>query len=194
MYNPKKDKKEQEAKFYGNYRGEVVDVQDPMKAGRVKIRVFSIYDDLSEESLPWAIMADPFMGGQAGLGGFFVPDVGSHVWVFFETGDSEQPVYFAGAPAKPHFPPERNTNYPFNHVYKTKSGHLIEINDGASIIHVLHNSGTEVWVDADGNVLENIVGNVTRNISGNVTESVGGNYTSNVSGDVVITGDTINLN
>lgn len=202
MFNRKTDKKKTDLCFNGFYRGEVVDTNDPLRAGRVRVRVFSVFDDLSAGTIPWAIMADPFMGGQAGFGGFFVPDIGSHVWVFFETGDPEQPVYFAGAPARPHGPPEKDTNYPLNHVYKTRTGHLIEINDGAGIIHIMHSSGTEVTIDAGGNVEENVVGNVVRNVQGNVTEVIQGNYQRNVSGntteatsgDVAISGARIDMN
>lgn len=149
------DRESNETKFNAIYRGEVIDTQDPIKAGRVRVRVFSVFDDISDAALPWAIMADSFMGGQAGFGGFFVPDVGSHVWVFFETGDPEQPVYFAGAPARPHFPPEKNTDYPTNHVYKTRVGHLVEINDGGNYIHIQHSSGTEMTMHPNGDVTIN---------------------------------------
>lgn len=155
MMNSNFDRETNEVSFNGIYRGEVVDTQDPSKAGRVRIRVFSVFDDVPPAALPWAIMADSFMGGQAGFGGFFVPDVGSHVWVFFETGDPEQPVYFAGAPAAPHFPPEKNTDYPTNHVYKTRVGHLIEINDGGNYIHIQHSSGTEMIMHPNGNITVN---------------------------------------
>lgn len=202
MMDNAKDKKSNTKEYTGFYRGEVVDAQDPMKAGRVKIRVFSVLDDVLIDYIPWAIMADPFMGGQAGFGGFFVPDMGSHVWVFFEQGDPEQPVYFAGAPARPHGPSERETNYPLNHVYKTKTGHLIEINDGAGIIHIYHNSGTEVTIQADGSVIENVVADLTRNITGNVTETINGNFSrtvegttsENTSGSVLITGSRVDIN
>lgn len=187
MYKPKHDKKQTEMAFTGFYRGEVVDVEDPYEAGRVKIKVFSIYDDFSIDTIPWAIMADPFMGGQEGFGGFFVPDMGSHVWVFFEQGDPEQPVYFAGAPARPHGPPERKTDYPLNHVYRTVSDHVLEINDGETgNIKITHRSGTTIEIDKDGNLLIDVVGNVEENVAGD--------YTITVVGDYSVTARRIDLN
>lgn len=196
MYKSNHDKVKSETSFTGFYRGEVVDSQDPMQANRVKIRVFSVFDDMSDASLPWAIMADPFMGGQEGFGGCFIPDVGSHVWVFFETGDPSQPVYFAGAPARPHGPPEKSTNYPYNHVYKTRTGHLIEINDGDSNhMRIKHNSGTMITINGDGSVNINTVGDVTHDISGNLTENVSGNVSIDAGGDISIqSGGRIDLN
>ena len=202
MFHSNRDRMTNTKEFHGMYRGGVVDVDDPMRAGRVRVRVFGVFDDFASQTIPWALYADSFMGGIGGSGGFFIPPVGSHVFVFFEAGDPTQPVFFAGAPAMNDGPPERSSNYPQNRVYKSPSGHLIEINDGAGIIHIQHNSGTEVTIQADGSVIENVVANLTRNITGDVTETIDGNYTRNVggstteatSGEVTITGSRIDLN
>lgn len=173
--------------FNGFFRGEVVDDQDPYQAGRVRVRVFGVFDDVKDEALPWAIYADSFMGGQEDLGGFFIPDEGSHVWLFFEQGDHTQPVYFAGAPARPHNPPERlKGDYPRNKVFRTKAGHVIEIDDtsGANRIRVKHTSGTEVEIDNDGNTEEFVVGDLDRMVRGDVTELIGGDYSRRTMGTV----------
>jgi hypothetical protein len=87
------------------YRGVVEDVNDPEKAGRVKIRVLGVHSDnkayVKTEQLPWAIPATDlrFGGGLRNIGSYKVPDVGSHVFLFFEAGDHNFPVYFAAAPA-----------------------------------------------------------------------------------------------
>lgn len=87
------------------YRGVVEDINDPEKAGRVRIRVLGIHSDnkayVKTEQLPWAIPATDlrFGGGLRNIGSYKVPDVGSHIFVFFEAGDHNFPVYFAAAPA-----------------------------------------------------------------------------------------------
>lgn len=86
-------------KFPGFYRGVVVDNKDPSKSARIKVRVYPMFKGVSDGALPWAIMADPSMGGFANVGGIKVPEVGAHVFVFFEGGDHRYPVFFAGAPA-----------------------------------------------------------------------------------------------
>lgn len=202
MYMPKKDRQRPSAQFHGMYRGEVVDVDDPYEAGRIKVLVYGVFDGLSADQLPWAIFSDPLMGGQEGIGGFIVPDVGSHVWVFFEEGDHTQPVYFAGAPARPHGPPERNENttYPRNKVLRTMAGHVIEIDDSpdATRIRVAHQSGTQktyahngdseelitnnMYLFVEGNVETRIEGNETKYVEGNVTEVIKGNFTTSVMG------------
>jgi hypothetical protein len=197
----------------GMYRGEVVNDQDPKRAGRVRVNVFNVFDDLADDALPWAIYSDPFMGGQADLGGMFVPDVGSHVWVFFEQGDPKMPVYFAGAPARPHGPTEATSQgeYPRNKVFKTRQGHTVEFDDteGETRIRIAHGpSGTQktyahngdaeevieggltIIVEQDavlyvkGDCQETVEGNLTRSIEGNVNEIINGNLIQFINGDI----------
>jgi hypothetical protein len=196
----------------GMYRGEVVNDQDPKGAGRVRVNVFNVFDDIPHDSLPWAIYSDPFMGGQTDLGGLFVPDVGSHVWVFFEQGDPKMPVYCAGAPARPHGPSEAKNvgQYPRNKVFKTKQGHTIEFDDSDDNTRVriahgpsgtqktyAHNGDAEevvqggltIIVEQDavlyvkGNCQETVEGNLTRSIKGNVREVIGGDLVQFISGN-----------
>lgn len=191
-------KSEQQQIIHGNRRGEVINVNDPMGCGRIQIRFFGVHDDVPDSALPWAIYADPMMGGNAEVGGFFVPIPGSHVWGFFEAGDPTQPVYFAGAPARPDGPSERvNGSYPNNKVYKTQTGHVIEIDDspGATRIRVAHQTGTHKTMQHDGSVLEEIKNNLqifvdndaTIYVKGNVSETVEGNVTRQVKGSVTET-------
>lgn len=183
-------------RYLGMYRGEVINDNDPMGEGRVKIYVFGVYDDMPESGIPWALYSDPFMGGQQELGGFFVPDVGSHVWVFFEMGDPEQPVYFAGAPARGDGPSEARMKgqYPRNKVFKTMSGHVIEFDDspGETRVRIAHQSGTQKTYADNGDAEEHIVGNLnivvekdaTIYVKGNASETVEGNLVRTVKGNV----------
>lgn len=56
-----------------------------------------------------------------------------------------------------------NAAYPFNHVYESESGHIIEIDDtpSAERLHNYHMSGTFNEIDPDGNKSEKIVGATT---------------------------------
>ena len=102
MYNPLRDKEEDQTnqEFNGFYRGVVVNNEDPKKGCRIKVKVFGVFDNIEDnEILPWAIMADQTLGGLKNVGSSFIPEVDSHVFVFFEGGDHRFPVYFASAPA-----------------------------------------------------------------------------------------------
>lgn len=53
-----------------------------------------------------------------------------------------------------------NAKYPFNHVYESETGHIIEIDDspGAERLHVYHKSGSFTEIDAEGNKSEKVKG------------------------------------
>lgn len=79
------------------YRAYVMDINDPEKLGRIKIRIPAKHPEGS--SYPWA-----YPGYFAGLGfqtGMFIlPPVGSIVFVTFECSDEHRPIYFGGIPTK----------------------------------------------------------------------------------------------
>ena len=53
-----------------------------------------------------------------------------------------------------------NSVYPFNHVYESESGHVIEIDDtpGAERLHMAHRTLTRIEIDQEGNLVIKIVG------------------------------------
>lgn len=74
--------------------GEVVDIEDPLKIGRVKIKVFGKFDQIPTEHIPWAYPANNTTAGSATGGGFFsVPKKGSLVAVRFDNGNIYHPEY-----------------------------------------------------------------------------------------------------
>lgn len=75
-------------KFFGKYRGTVVNNIDPEQRGRVQVMV----PDVAGFALSsWAMPALPIGGLQMGL--FSLPIIGSGVWVEFEQGDLDYPVW-----------------------------------------------------------------------------------------------------
>ena len=204
MFNNISDRESQTFDFNGFYRGVVVENNDPKQAGRIKVNVFGVFDNIPVDNIPWAIMADPFMGGLGDNGSSFIPEIDSHVFVFFENGDHEEPVYFAGAPAikdgEPDLPLESREEgeYPHNKVFKTKRGSYIEFDDteDAVRIKIHHPSGTNREIDNDGNVVETIVGDETVNFDGDKIESIGGDFSNDTSGDINVSsggGTTIDV-
>lgn len=85
-------------KFYGKYRGTVVQNIDPMQMARIQV----IVPDVSGlVPTSWAMPCLPMTGVQAGV--FTVPPVGAGVWVEFEQGDPDFPIWtggFWGSPAE----------------------------------------------------------------------------------------------
>lgn len=66
------------------YFGEIVDVNDPLKSGRAKIKVFGIFDGLDNEDIPWADQISGLSFGANGNGGISVPKLGSIVAAYFD--------------------------------------------------------------------------------------------------------------
>lgn len=99
MYNQLVDREKSTDRFDGFYRGVVIDVSDPTESGRIRIKVYPMFEHVDDDVLPWAIPADSTFGGAANVGSAAIPIVDSHVFCFFENGDFRYPVYFASAPA-----------------------------------------------------------------------------------------------
>ncbi len=77
-------------KFYGKYRGTVVNNIDPLQIGRIQVSV----SDVNLIPATWAMPCVPYAGVQAGA--FMTPPIGSGVWVEFERGDPDYPIWVGG--------------------------------------------------------------------------------------------------
>jgi len=78
-------------RFYGKYRGIVTDNLDPQNLGRIRARVPAVMGD---QEIGWALPCSPYAGN--GVGFFFVPDVDSKVWIEFEGGNIDAPIWTGG--------------------------------------------------------------------------------------------------
>ncbi|WP_446745336.1 phage baseplate assembly protein V [Silvibacterium acidisoli] len=75
-------------KYYGKYRGTVLDNIDPLQIGRLMVFIPDVSNILPST---WATPCVPFAGIQSGF--HAVPEVGSGVWVEFEQGDPDFPIW-----------------------------------------------------------------------------------------------------
>lgn len=76
-------------RFFGKYRGSVLENVDPLLQGRLIVRVPDVFGILpSSWALPCVPLAGPLMGTS-----FVPPPVGSSVWVEFEQGDPQMPIW-----------------------------------------------------------------------------------------------------
>lgn len=78
-------------KFYGVYRGTVVNNIDPMQIGRIQA---TVPDVSGLTPTTWAMPCIPIAGKQ--MGTFMVPQIGAGVWLQFEAGDPDRPVWTGG--------------------------------------------------------------------------------------------------
>jgi uncharacterized protein involved in type VI secretion and phage assembly len=75
-------------RFYGKYRGTVVNNVDAKQIGRIQVVVPGV---LKPTPTSWAMPCVPVAGRQ--MGAFFLPPIGSGVWVEFEQGDPGYPIW-----------------------------------------------------------------------------------------------------
>lgn len=76
------------------YCGIVVDVEDPLNLGRVKVEVYGFFEGLEVALIPWATPGNGYSGGSnSGSGSFSVPKLGSVVNVQFDNGNIYCPTY-----------------------------------------------------------------------------------------------------
>lgn len=80
-----------DGKYYGKYRGVVLNNIDPMQMGRVQVQV---PDVMGIGLSSWAMACVPFTGKQCGV--YCAPQIGAGVWVEFEQGDPDHPVWVGG--------------------------------------------------------------------------------------------------
>src|SRR4051812_15362894 len=81
-------KNSSEGQFYGKYRGTVINNMDPLSLGRIIVQVPAVLGLIPSS---WALPCVPFAG--KGTGFYFIPDIGSNVWIEFEGGNSGSPIW-----------------------------------------------------------------------------------------------------
>jgi uncharacterized protein involved in type VI secretion and phage assembly len=78
-------------RFFGKYRGMVINNVDPMQTGRVMVQVPEV---LGPALSTWAMPCIPYAGMQSGV--YYFPPIGAGVWVEFEGGDADYPIWVGG--------------------------------------------------------------------------------------------------
>ncbi|MEM7271187.1 MAG: phage baseplate assembly protein V [Pseudomonadota bacterium] len=201
----------QSTKYWGKYRGHVVDVEDPENRGRIKVTVPSV---LGDEPSQWADPAFPY-GGGADFGWVAVPPVDSAVLVEFIEGDPSAPIWtgtfwkVAGDVPAEH--KDQNTK-----VLKTETGHRLIFDDtegeetitlhsaADAVLEMNHegsmaltgSDGAHVTIDAAAGeiVVEDANGNsITLSSSGIACEDASGNVIETSASGVEVKGTTINI-
>lgn len=135
-------------KFYGKFRGVVTDIQDPQQIGRIRATVADVMGGLESG---WAMPSFPFAG--SGMGFFALPKVGAGVWIEFEHGDPDFPIWsgcwygsVAEMPPILLAPPYKKV------VLKTEGGHSIILDDTPGIggITLETSGGQKIVLSATG--------------------------------------------
>ncbi len=115
-------------RYLGKFRGTVLNNVDPMLKGRLQLMVPDVTGLLPST---WAEACVP-LTGPSPMGTYFVPPIGSGVWVEFEQGDVNHPIWTGcrwGSPAD--IPPLAHLGLPTspNIVMQSFAQHSISISD-----------------------------------------------------------------
>ena len=189
------------------FQGTVVDINDPMKMGRVKIREL-VGQTLEENSnLFWCHIIMPPTGANAkcigtsaiGLSedskvlGFRVDSklsyiVGSFPYAVDDSNHSVSSYARGNGPVKKDYitqlgekETEYAAKYPHNKTITTDSGHVLELDDTpkAERIHIYHKSGSYIEIFPDGSI-------VTKSAKDSVSVTMNDHSISVVKGDLQI--------
>jgi Type VI secretion system/phage-baseplate injector OB domain len=137
-------------RFYGKYRGKVTDNHDPLMQGRIRAQVPSVFG--GEES-GWALPCTPYAG--KGVGFFFIPPVDANVWIEFEDGNPDYPIWvgcFWGVDEAPKMPAIADIK-----IIKTDAA-TITLNDlpGIEGVTIETSTGLKIVIDGMGIKLSTI--------------------------------------
>lgn len=127
----------------GKYRGTVVDNNDPDKLGRVKLQVPSLFQERTHHA--WAEPSFPTTEL------FLIPPIGSQVWVEFEEGDPDSPIW-SGCflrSDQPHT--EAKDGSPKARSLKTEQSLELTLDDNVKEIHIKVNNNTKILIKQDSN-------------------------------------------
>lgn len=159
-----KDVKNMEGKFFGVYRAIIANVNDPEKLGRIKVYCPAVYGEGVESG--WVLPAIQFIG--MGFGLYCIPPSSIqgrriYVWIQFEMGDPNYPIWFGSPIGQTNGLSELNKNFrkkndgsdrqtPNNYGIITPGGHRIELDDDKSSneIRITHAKGTRLVLDDGG--------------------------------------------
>jgi uncharacterized protein involved in type VI secretion and phage assembly len=142
--------------YFGKYRGIVTDNEDPLMIGRIKATVPDIFGD--DES-GWALPCAPFGGSQTGF--FAIPTVGAGVWVEFEQGDPDYPIWSGCWWGSANEMPPVLLAPPYKKMMiKTEGGNTITLDDtpGAGGITLETPDGQKIKMSATGIEIDNGLG------------------------------------
>lgn len=131
--------------------GEVCDIDDPEKRGRVQVALPSYAGALST----WMLVMQ--LGAGTGKGLISLPEVGDQVMVAIPNGDPATGIILGGiydADGPPHEPKHSTgpaQHHPFS--FTTRGGQRLQLNDAEGSVKLLNSSGSYLALTPEGIVL-----------------------------------------
>lgn len=153
-----------QGEYTGLYRGRVIKNDDSNEDkpyyGKIKINVPQIYGEgINENDLPWAYPLIPFGQGKDNddfdYCSLNIPREDTWVWVLFEYGDHERPVYVGGwiGGKESELPEDFKEDGRSDTVYPDIQGYKFGFDGGSFSVRVVDDRRLEVYFD-ENNIIE----------------------------------------
>ena len=165
---------EKEDPYTGKYIGIVLDNNDPLRIGRVKVRVYGLHDNFTIDELPWAMVEFPMAFSVKGS--FMVPEIDTLVYCEFDDADLYEPRISSKVIDRNNlsFEADHLEDYPDSVIlYETSNGDYQKINRAKGEYTLKTGAGVFFKLHQDGSI--NLTNNVTE--TGDVNFKFRGNFT-----------------
>jgi len=159
-------------RYFGKYRGTVVDNQDTSSLGRIKVSV----DGIIDSGGLWAWPCVPYAGPGVGL--FCLPPKKALVWVEFEGGDPSFPIWTGCMWANNELPTDATAAD--SRLLRTEKAQ-ISVDDSSGKVTIKNDSDASITLDTE---VKTEAGNATHTVGseGVVSESTPGKVSVGASG------------
>lgn len=132
-------------RYYSTYRGFVIDNEDPECLGRLKVAVPQVYGKNNYNYWAWPV--GMFAGKDIGF--YAIPNVGDMIWVRFEVGDMDFPIWEYGHWNRNFTVPGKVKSYK-QKVFQTTSGMRMMFDDDKKVIQLWKKDKRVVEINDDG--------------------------------------------
>ncbi len=130
--------------YFGKYAGQVIDTNDELKKGRLKVEVPDVFGAGAAAAV-WAMPCVPYAGAQVGFK--FLPPDKANVWIEFEKGDPGYPVWTGFFWADGEMPAEAGEA---DNIKLLKTGSFtLTIDDEAGELVITATDGASLTINSD---------------------------------------------
>lgn len=162
--------------------GVIVDINDPEKLGRARVRVFGKFDDIVDEDLPWA---EPHIGNtfgqKGGSGTISIPRKGAVVNVLFDNGNIYSPLFYNIQEVSPDLLAEIKNSYEGAHAL------LYDGDEELKLFYTREKGITMVLKDSRVNIASDNSITIEHKGTQSIIELRGGNITINSDSEINMT-------